>query len=44
MKLGARGIEHIYQIKVTGEEQAMLNKSAAAVAELVEIIKKKMTA
>jgi len=42
VKLGARGIEQIYQIKVTAEEQAMLNKSAAAVAELVEIIKKKM--
>jgi malate dehydrogenase len=44
VKLGARGIEQIYQIKVTAEEQAMLNKSAAAVAELVEIIKKKMVA
>jgi malate dehydrogenase len=42
VKLGARGIEQIYQIKVTAEEQAMLNKSAAAVAELVEVIKKKM--
>jgi malate dehydrogenase len=44
VKLGARGIEQIYQIKVTAEEQAMLNKSAAAVAELVEVIKKKMAA
>ncbi|MBI2680749.1 MAG: malate dehydrogenase [Candidatus Solibacter usitatus] len=42
VKLGARGIEQIYQIKVTADEQAMLNKSAAAVAELVEVIKKKM--
>src|SRR5690349_13089561 len=28
VKLGARGIEQIYQIKLTGEEQAMLKKSA----------------
>src|SRR6185295_3905164 len=35
VKLGARGIEQIYQIKLTAEEQAMLNKSAAAVQELV---------
>jgi malate dehydrogenase len=42
VKLGARGIEQIYQIKLTGEEQAMLNKSAAAVKELVEVIKTKM--
>ena len=42
MKLGARGIEQIYQIKLTPEEQAMLNKSAAAVKELVDVIKTKM--
>jgi len=42
VKLGAKGIEQIYQIKLTSEEQAMLNKSAAAVAELVEVIRKKM--
>jgi len=41
-KLGARGIEQIYQIKLTAEEQAMLNKSAAAVKELVDVIRKKM--
>src|SRR6266852_2684967 len=29
VKLGARGIEQIYQIKLNGDEQAMLNKSAA---------------
>jgi len=42
VKLGARGIEQIYQIKLTPEEQAMLNKSASAVKELVDVIKTKM--
>ncbi len=44
VKLGARGIEQIYQIKLTAEEQAMLHKSAAAVQELVDVIRKKMAA
>src|SRR6202165_4598732 len=38
VKLGARGIEQIYQIKLSAEEQAMLNKSAAAVQDLVEVL------
>ncbi len=38
VKLGARGIEEIVQIKLTPEEQAALEKSAAAVKELTEII------
>ena len=38
VKLGASGIEEIVQIKLTPEEQAALEKSAAAVKELVEII------
>jgi len=38
-KLGARGIEEIIEIKLTPEEQAALQKSAAAVKELVDIIK-----
>ena len=38
VKLGARGIEQIIEIKLTPEEQAALQKSAAAVKELVEII------
>jgi len=41
VKLGARGIEHIYQVKLTAEEQAMLQKSAAAVQELVDVMKSK---
>jgi malate dehydrogenase len=40
-KLGARGIEQIYQVKLMAEEQAMLNKSAEAVRELVDVLKKK---
>jgi malate dehydrogenase len=38
VKLGAHGIEEVVQIKLTPEEQAALQKSAAAVKELVEII------
>ena len=37
-KLGARGIEQIIEIKLTAEENAALQKSAAAVKELAEII------
>ena len=38
VKLGARGIEQVIKIKLTSEEQAALEKSAAAVRELVGII------
>ena len=38
-KLGARGIEQILEVKLTPEEQAALQKSAAAVRELVDVIK-----
>ena len=41
-KLGAKGIEKIYQIKLQAGEQAALEKSAAAVQELVDVIKQKM--
>jgi malate dehydrogenase len=41
VKLGARGVEQIYQIKLTADEQAALKKSADAVQELVEVLKKK---
>jgi malate dehydrogenase len=44
VKLGARGIEKIYEIQLTGEEKAMLAKSAAAVQELVDVLKAKMGA
>jgi malate/lactate dehydrogenase len=39
--LGALGIEQIYQIKLTDQEQAMLQKSATSVQELVDVLKSK---
>jgi malate dehydrogenase len=42
VKLGSRGIEKVYTIKLTAEEQGMLDKSTAAVYELVDVIKQKM--
>jgi len=44
VKLGSKGIEKIYEIKLTGEEKAALQKSAGAVQELVDVIKTKMGA
>jgi malate dehydrogenase len=41
VKLGARGIEQIYEVKLTAEEHALLKKSAASVQELVDVMKKK---
>jgi malate dehydrogenase len=38
VKLGARGVEQIIQIKLTAEEDAALKKSAAAVKELTDVI------
>jgi len=38
VKLGARGVEDIIQIKLTPDEDAALKKSAGAVKELVEVI------
>lgn len=42
VKLGARGIEQIYEVKLTSEEKAELSKSVGAVQELVDVIKSKM--
>jgi malate dehydrogenase len=42
VKLGARGIEKIYEIKLTEEETAKLHKSAASVKELVDVLASKM--
>jgi malate dehydrogenase len=39
-KLGAGGIEKIYELKLSAEEQAMLGKSVAAVQELVDALQK----
>jgi malate dehydrogenase len=38
VKLGARGVEEIFQIKLTPDEDAALKRSAAAVKELVDVI------
>jgi malate dehydrogenase len=38
VKLGARGVEEIFQIKLTADEDTALKKSAAAVKELVDVI------
>jgi malate dehydrogenase len=38
VKLGARGMEQIVEIKLTPEENAALQKSAGAVKELTDII------
>jgi malate dehydrogenase len=42
VKLGSRGIEKIFQLKLDQSEQAALEKSAAAVKELIDVIKHKM--
>jgi malate dehydrogenase len=39
VKLGARGIEQIYQLSLTAEESAALKHSAGAVQELVDVLK-----
>ncbi len=44
VKLGALGIEKIYEINLTEDERSMLQKSADAVSELVTVIQKKMGA
>jgi malate dehydrogenase len=41
VKLGAKGIERIYEISLQPEEQAALRKSANAVQELVDVLKSK---
>ncbi len=38
VKLGSEGIEKIYELKLSGEEQTALNQSAAAVQELVDVL------
>jgi malate dehydrogenase len=44
VRLGAGGIEKIYEIQLNAEEKAMLAKSASSVQELVDVIKTKMSA
>ncbi len=38
VKLGARGVEQIIEIKLTSDERAALEKSVASVRELVTIL------
>ena len=38
--IGAGGVEKVVDIQLTAEEKAMLEKSAAAVRELIEASKK----
>jgi len=42
VKLGTGGVEKIYELKLQPEEKAGLDKSAASVQELIDILKKKM--
>ncbi len=42
-KLGANGIEKIYEVQLTDSENAQIQKSAGAVHELVEVLKQKTT-
>jgi len=44
VKLGRKGIEQIYELKLNDVEKAMLAKSAGAVQELVDVLKPKMAA
>ncbi|HLJ14103.1 MAG TPA: malate dehydrogenase [Bryobacteraceae bacterium] len=43
VKLGAGGIEKIYEIQLTSDEKAALAKSSGAVQELVDVLKKKIS-
>ena len=42
VKLGASGVEKIYEVQLTAEEKAALDKSASAVKELIDVIQQKM--
>lgn len=41
VKLGSMGIEKVYELSLTAEEQAMLEKSVGAVKELVDVLQQK---
>ncbi len=42
VKLGSRGVEKIYEINLHDDEKQMLSRSAAAVQELIDVLKSKM--
>jgi malate dehydrogenase len=44
VKLGSAGIEKIYEVKLTPDEQKALEKSAASVKELIDVMKQKVGA
>jgi malate dehydrogenase len=44
VKLGSAGIEKIYEVKLLADEQKALEKSAASVKELIDVIKQKVGA
>jgi malate dehydrogenase len=44
VKLGARGVEKVYELKLAPEEQSALQKSAAAVKELIDVLQQKVGA
>ncbi len=41
VKIGAGGIEKVYEVSLQPEEKAQLDKSAAAVQELIDVLKQK---
>jgi len=41
VKLGAQGVEKIYEVQLAPDEKAMLDKSAGAVRELISVIQQK---
>ncbi len=41
VKLGSKGVEKVYEVAFTAEEKAALDKSAAAVKELVTVLEQK---
>ena len=41
VKLGSNGVEKIYELKLNAEERAQLDKSAASVKELIDVLKQK---
>ncbi len=44
VKLGSKGIEKVYEFQLTDSEKQALDKSAAAVKELIDVIQQKMGA
>jgi malate dehydrogenase len=41
VKIGANGIEKVYEVALEADEKAQLDKSAAAVKELIDVLKQK---